>query len=240
MQWLSNFVARFTATPVSLNAEQQARLAAWQALPPVDLGQPFAAARYVVVDVESSGLNVHRDRLIAIGATAIQGGRVAIGDSLEMVLKQDVVSTKDNILVHGISGEAQREGLEPVEGLLQFLEYLGKDPLIAYHVGFDNIMISKTLRKYLGLKFEHPWADLAHVAPSVLPEFAATFRSLDHWTVHFNIGNFARHSALADALATAQLMLTLKDAVEARGIENFKKLRDVYLAHQRVTRSLGG
>ncbi len=240
MRWLNALGAGLRGPTANLSAEQQARLAKWQALPSVDLTQPLTATRCVVVDVESSGLNVRRDRLIAIGATAIQRGRVEIGDSMEVVIRQDVVSTKDNILVHGISGEAQRQGVEPIEGLLRFLEYLGKDPLIAYHVDFDNIMISKTLRKYLGLRFDHPWADLAHIAPSVLPELGSGFRSLDYWMVHFNIGNFARHSALADALATAQLMLVLRGAVQGRGIENFKRLRDTYLAHERATRFLSG
>lgn len=237
MSWLSRLLGH--AQP-SLTLDQAARLEAWRALPAADPFLPHDQARYVVVDVESSGLNVDRDRLIAIGAIAVHHGRIDLTDSLEIVLQQDKVSAKDNILIHGITGEAQREGVPPVEALLAFLEYLGKDPLIAFHVAFDNTMISKTVRKYLGFRFDHPWADLAHITPALYPEFTYRCRSLDQWMAQFGIGNFARHSALADALSTAELMLTLRPRMAAQKIDTFRKLRDLYLAHLRATSPVAG
>ncbi len=235
--WLARLLGR--ATPV-FTPEQAERLAAWQARPPADPYQTFAESRYVVVDVESSGLNVDKDRLIAIGAIAVSKGRIDLTDSLEIVLQQEKVSDKDNILIHGITGEAQREGVPPVDALLTFLDYVGKDPLIAFHVAFDNTMISKTIRKYLGFKFEHGWADLAHIAPSLYPELAYKRRSLDQWMEEFGIGNFARHSALADALSTAELMLALRPRMHKQKIDSFRVLRDTYLAHRRATSPLSG
>ena len=52
------------------------------------------AGRWVVLDVESSGLNPTADRLLAIAAIAVRtdGGqpRIALGDSFEVVLRHDV------------------------------------------------------------------------------------------------------------------------------------------------------
>lgn len=237
MNWLTRLLGRERP---ALSETQVARLGAWEARPPADPYQPFGLARYVVVDVESSGLNVDKDRLIAIGAIAVNQGRIDLRDSFEMVLQQEKVSDKDNILIHGITGEAQREGVPPTEALLAFLEYLGKDPLIAFHVAFDNTMISKTVRKYLGFRFDHPWADLAHITPSLYPELTYKRRSLDQWMEEFGIGNFARHSALADALSTAELLLCLRPRMVKRDIANFRKLRDTYLAHRRATSPISG
>ena len=64
MSWLGRL---FPPKP-DLTPQQAERLARWQALPSPRLDQPVSASRYVVVDVESSGLNIHKDRLIAIGA----------------------------------------------------------------------------------------------------------------------------------------------------------------------------
>lgn len=236
MSWLNRLLGREQA---DLTPGQAARLEAWRTRPAADLFLPLDQARYVVVDVESSGLNVSRDRLIAIGAIAVERGRIDLADSLEIVLQQETVSGKDNILIHGITGEAQREGVPPAEALLAFLEYLGKDPLIAFHVAFDNTMISKTMRKHLGFRFDHPWADLAHVTPALYPEFTYRCRSLDQWMERFGIGNFARHSALADALSTAELMLALRPRMARQGIVDFRGLRDAYLAHKRATSPIG-
>lgn len=51
----------------------------------------------------------------------------------------------------------------------------------------------------------------------------------------FGIGNFARHSALADAQSTAELMLCLRPRLAKREVDNFRKLRDLYLAHRRAS-----
>lgn len=122
--------------------------------------------------------------------------------------------------------------MPPVEALLQFLEYLGKSPLIAFHVAFDKTMIDRALKTYLGLNFNHAWADLAYICPALHPELARTHRSLDNWMTRFGIGNFARHSALADAVSTAELLLALREQLQAKRILHFKALRDLEKAQQ--------
>ena len=101
MNWLLD---RLVGRKPDLTSPQMQRLAAWQALPPPRQNTPFNESRYVVVDVESSGLNISRDRLIAIGAVAVANGRIRLDDSFEIVLQQAQVSEKDNILIHGIGG----------------------------------------------------------------------------------------------------------------------------------------
>lgn len=212
-----------------------ARLAQWRQLPNIDLAIPFAEARYVVVDVESTGLDLINDRLIAIGAVAVEGGRIDLAQSFEVVLQQNTVSSRENILIHGIGGEAQRDGLEPTAALLDFLEFLGKSPLVAFHVTFDQTMISKTLKGHLGLALRHPWMDLAYVMPALMPAFANRYRALDDWSGHFRIDNFARHSALADAVATAQLLLAALPLAEKKRVIHYKALQDLEQAHRWVT-----
>ena len=85
---------------VRLSPEQGRRLDAWRSLDEPDLGSSQQPRRYVAVDVESSGLDVHRDRLIAIGAVAIMDSRIVYADSFYSVLRQDKASSDDNIIVH--------------------------------------------------------------------------------------------------------------------------------------------
>lgn len=209
-----------------LTQAQEDRMAAWRALPTTTARVPLEQSRLVVVDVETSGLNIHRDRLIAIGAVAVVNGRVALADSLEIVLQQDVVSGKDNILIHGIGGEVQREGVPPA-ALLTFLEFVGKSPLVAFHTGFDQAMIGRAIRTYLGFRLDHQWTDLAYVAPTLFARLARSHRSLDHWMEYFQISNYARHSALADALSTAELLLALRPRLKERDADSFSGLRDM-------------
>jgi DNA polymerase-3 subunit epsilon len=232
MSWLD----RLFSKPPELTPQQARRLAAWQALPSPRDDKPLSSSRYVVVDVESSGLNISRDRLIAIGAVAVTNGQVRLNDSLEIVLQQARVSEKDNILIHGIGGTAQREGMPPADALLAFLEYMGKDPLIAFHVAFDESMIRRAMKTYLGLRFRHVWADLAYVAPALYPQLARRLRTLDGWMRLFQISNYARHNALADALSTAELLLALGPKLESRGATSLHGLKALERERRRQIR----
>lgn len=229
---------RLFGSKPQLAADQEMRLRAWRSLPEPAARLPFDSSRMVVVDVESSGLDVRKDHLIAIGAVAVVNGRIKLADSLDIVLQQSRVSERDNILIHGIGGEAQRLGMPPAEALLAFLEYLGKSPLIAFHVAFDRAMIDRAMKTCLGVGLAHAWADLAYVAPALYPQLAHRYRSLDQWMECFHIGNYSRHSALADALSTAELLLALRPRLEERQALSFQGLRDMERERRQQTHPL--
>jgi len=223
ISWLKSW---FGEKP-QLSAEQQQRFDAWQALPAPKLDEPFTKMRCVVLDVETTGLNLMQDRLISIGAVAVVDGKVALGDSFYIVLQQQAASDKGNILIHGIGHAEQLQGEPPVDALLSFLEFLGKDPLVAFHVTFDETMIKRALRDHLGLNFKHPWLDLAYVMPGLNPPLAKRFRALDDWIGHFKIRIDARHNALADALATAQLLQVAYAQAAQKDVTQMSELHDL-------------
>lgn len=173
-------------------------------------------ARWVVLDVEASGLDAARDNLLAIAAIAVHTGRaraaIAIGDSFEVVLHNEpATADKANILVHGIGVGAQRGGVEPAEALAAFERFAGASPLVAFHAAFDRTLIERGFRSALGRRLANPWLDLASLAAVLHPQVAA--RSLDEWMQHFGIVCAVRHQAAADALATAELLLKLWPAL---------------------------
>ena len=231
---IRNLLARLRRPAVTLSAEHRARLEALQPAITVNCKADLAGGRIVVVDVESTGLSLADDHLIAIGAVAINGGRIAFADSFEVVLRQEVESGKANILVHGIGGSEQRAGLPPEEALLAFLDYLDGAPLFAFHVAFDETMLRKACKKFLGFEFRHTWADLAYLMPELFPDYANKYHALDDWLTHFSIGNDARHNALADALATAQLGLIALRAARAQRAADFKALQNMEKAQRWV------
>ncbi|MBW8078474.1 MAG: 3'-5' exonuclease [Gallionella sp.] len=227
-----NWLERVRGHKLKLSDRQSARLKAWRDLPRPGTPIRLDNARMVVMDVETTGLNLTQDKLIAIGAVAIVNGKIALEDSFELVLQQASSSSKKNILIHGISGQAQTEGRAPAEGLLAFLEYLQNDPLIAFHVTFDETMLCRAMRQHLGFVFKHEWLDLAYVTPGLYPQLASTFRALDDWLEHFHIRNYARHNALADALSTAQLFMVVSQTARCKDIVDYPSLRRVEQAQR--------
>lgn len=179
----------------------------WKSLREHDPSRPAGAGRWVVVDVESSGLDAGRDALIAVGALAVVDGAIDLADSFEVVIRQAVPSSDENIEVHGIGGTEQTGGEAPAQALAAFLAFVGKDPLVAFHAPFDSIMLKRAIDEHLGVAFRRPWLDLADLAPLAWPKYASRLDGLDAWLEQFAIPVAFRHRAIADCLATAQLML---------------------------------
>ena len=208
-----------------LDTDQSQALAGWRALPAANLRAPLSEARLVVVDVESSGLDARHDRLLSIGALAVSGGTIQFAQSFETILRQNAPSTTENILVHRIGGTRQCEGSEPSTALLSFLQFAGKDPLVAFHAEFDRVLIGRALEQTLGAGLKQPWLDLAELAPALLGERVPNAKNLDDWLAAFSIEVYARHDALADAVATAQLLLIVLGACAGQGVTTAGGLR---------------
>jgi DNA polymerase III subunit epsilon len=190
-----------------LAPEVAAALERWRELPEFRNRRLPAEGRWVVVDVESSGLDAINDSLIAVGALAVVDGEIDLADSFEVILRQDCPSSDDNIEVHGIGGTEQSEGMEPAQALAAFLDFVGKDPLVAFHAPFDATMLRRAIDRHLGIAFKRPWLDLADVAPLAWPKYASRLSGLDDWLETFSIPVAFRHRAIADCLVTAQLLL---------------------------------
>lgn len=172
----------------------------------------------MVVDIESSGLNPFHDRLISIGAVAVSDGLIRFRDSFKVVLRQDRPSDPGNILVHGIDGTTQVSGRDPEAGLIEFLTFAGKTPLVGFHADFDRVMIARATDNVLGMK--PAWLDLAILAPALFAGRLPRTATLDDWLRVFGIGNYARHNAVADAFATTQLFQIVLAQATRQGIED--------------------
>jgi len=184
---------------------------------------PPRALRWVVVDCESSGLDPERDRLLSIGAVAVREGRVAHADAFGAVLRQEQASEVPNILVHGIGAEAQLGGRDPASALEEFARFVAGAPLVAFHAAFDQALLGRAMAAS-SAGWKPRWLDLAQLAPALYPQRAKSCTSLDGWLAAFAIGHPARHDAMADAYATAQLLLILLAEAERQRLSSAREL----------------
>ena len=179
---------------------------------------PLEGQRWVVIDCETSGLDAKRDRLISVAAVQVQDRTVCLANFFEGHVRQAEPSARENILIHGIGGDAQRSGrplAEVIEGLRAFVA----DGLpVAFHAPFD----AEVLQRH-GLRLRR-WLDLATLTPALFP--ARSARLLDDWLQQFGIAAHARHDALGDAFSTAQLLLVALAEARRQRVASVEELRD--------------
>jgi DNA polymerase-3 subunit epsilon len=185
----------------------------------------FSLARFVAMDLETTGPNMNVDRIISIGAVAVTGRTVRHGDSFEVVLRQERESRVDNILIHQIGGQEQRGGEVPGDALLSFLEYLDGSIAVAFRAEFDATVLRRELHQRLGIRLRLRFLDLASVLPALFPGTAND--TLDDWARHFGLPPIGRHHAIADAYANAQLLLLALEQSQRLGLHTAGDLLDL-------------
>ena len=191
------------------------------------LGQSNAQglARWIVLDIEASGLDAKRDRLISVAAVSVhlpdaaaQQPVIQLADSFEAVLRQpdelgapgtttQALGRRPDILIHRIGLGAQAQGLAPVEALLALERFIGNSPVLAFHSGFDQALLERDMRQHLARVHTNPWLDLEHLAAALHKD--PRHLSLDAWLKRLGLVCDARHSAIADALVSAELLIKL-------------------------------
>lgn len=215
-------------------------------------GEPAAETdpRWVVVDVEASGLDPVADRLLAIAGIAVRfrlgQPRLSVADSFEVILRQEQAADgagaaidKSNILLHGIGLGAQRDGVAPAMALAAFRDWIADSPVVGYHAAFDRTLIQRHCVAHLGGRLDNGWADLEHVVQLVVPGLPD--RSLDAAMARLGVTCPRRHQAAADSLATAEVLLKVwplaRPQMGARA--DFKAFRRLAARHRWLPRHGG-
>lgn len=160
---------------------------------------------YVSIDLETTGLNPKRDRIIEIGAIRVEQGEIT-GEFSTFVnpgrrLEERIIE------LTGIREEDLEGAPELDEVFPELLEFMGDLPLLGHRILFDYSFLKKAAvdRK---LKFERSAVDTLQIARKYLPELP--HRNLEYLCRYYEIPHHA-HRALEDAKATDQLFRKLTE-----------------------------
>lgn len=169
--------------------------------------------RFVVFDCETTGLDYRTDRILSIGAVAIENNQIIVGDFMEVFLLQDVFKA-ESVPIHGILKEGKEEKIVEAEAIIRFLDFIKDATLVGHHVDFDIEMINQGLgRLEVGkLKNQAMDTDVMYQKLKYLPQ--EQLSSLDELCDIYKIRKSDRHTASGDAFITALLFLKLKKKLE--------------------------
>jgi len=181
--------------------------------------------RWVVLDLETTGLNLNKDRVLSIGAVVIEDGAIDFAQQFERTLQCRELKISPSVLIHGLAPSAIAAGSDPAEALLELMEFIGTSPVLAFHAPFDQHMLGRALKEHLGHKLQHVFLDVADIAPLVCSQAQIREAGLDEWIEWFKLEVFERHNASADALATAELALILFSRARAQQIHSPRNLQ---------------
>ena len=111
---------------------------------------------WVALDCETTGLDVRRDKIIAIGAVRIVGNRLLTSQRLELLVRPERELKADSVRVHRLREQDVAQGIAPAFAMHQLLEFIGGRPLVGYYLEFDVEMVNRELRSLIGVGLPQP------------------------------------------------------------------------------------
>ena len=100
---------------------------------------------YVVIDIETSGINPDKDEIIRLSALSIVNGNEA-GTFFKLAKPINPLTEEIEILT-GITNADLNEKRRINDLLPDFLNFIGDNPLVAHNIGFDIKFINVALKK---------------------------------------------------------------------------------------------
>jgi DNA polymerase-3 subunit epsilon len=184
----------------------------------------FCSHPAVVFDLEASGLDPRRDRILSIGAVRIEDLAIPLDRQYERVVRAPGPLGLVSRLFHGLTRADLERGVSPRDALAGLLDFAGDAVWLAFHAGFDRALLARAVKAHLGMRWDGEVMDLAVLAPMLFPERAGPGAGLDAWAAAFGLATQARHAAVADAMLTAELALVVLRCAQRRGLRTWGEL----------------
>ncbi len=189
---------------------------------------PIDRVRFVALDSETTGLNPLTDRLITIGAVAVQQGDIVLEDSFEALLRMERNTAA--VTVHGITRDETKGGLEESDAVRRFLDYLRDGVIVGHHIGHDISTLNAACQRHWGFDLMNRSLDTMDLTLHLERSGAFADReqirefTLDSLCELFGVIPHDRHTAGGDAFITAQVFQRLLRLAARHGRERLGAL----------------
>lgn len=171
---------------------------------------------YTVFDTETTGLNPEGgDEIISIGAVRIVNSRLLSDEIFEELVNPGRDIPVASYRIHGIHHEMVAEK-DPIETVLpRFRQFVADTVLVGHNIAFDMKLL-KLKEKTTRIRFTNLVLDTLLLSAVLHPVHEQ--HDIENIARRLGISLISRHTALGDALTTAQIFLKLIPILNSNGI----------------------
>jgi DNA polymerase-3 subunit epsilon len=182
---------------------------------------PLSRLTYVVFDTETTGLKPSQgDEIIQIGAVRIVNGRILYEETLDQLIDPRRPVPEESVKIHGISPELLLGKPTIDEALPELHHFTEGSVLVAHNAAFDMKFL-KVKEASSGVRFDQPVLDTLLLSWFVHPNQQS--HHLEEVANRLGVPIVGRHTALGDALVTAEVLCKLIPLLAAKGVHTLEQ-----------------
>lgn len=155
---------------------------------------------YVVIDLETTGLNSQENEIIEFGAVAVMNNTIV--DSFSQLVKPSAAIDPFITELTGISNEMVADAPCIEEAMEAFLQFVGDSVVLGHNITFDIAFVYDTCMRLWNRPFSNDYMDTLRMARKCYPQ--ERHNRLCDLEVRFGLRNERAHRALSDVLLTKQ------------------------------------
>jgi len=179
---------------------------------------------YTVFDTETTGLEPSAgDQIIQIGATRIVAGKLRREDCFEQLVNPQRDIPAAGIPIHGIRPEMVA-GAPTIDAVLPAFHAFTQDTVLVGHNAAFDMRFLQLQEAPTGVTFDQPVLDTLLLSAVVHPQQAS--HGLEAIAERLGVAVLGRHTALGDAMVTAEVFLKMIPLLAAMGIHTLAQARE--------------
>jgi DNA polymerase-3 subunit epsilon len=170
---------------------------------------------FIVIDLETTGLDPRNDHIVSYGAVPIRDGRVKTSESVYGLVHVPHDVPASSVKFHGLRTQ-DLDGAPPLAESVAVLDHLiGDHPVVAHCAWIERSFLRKAFRRSY-LPFTNSIIDTAVLARRILDVELEPGQSvsLEYATTALGLPVHSPHHALGDAVTTASLFIALASQLE--------------------------
>lgn len=186
---------------------------------------PLIGLDVVVLDTETTGLDIRKDRVVQVGALRMEGIEIHADRRFERLVDPGIPIPDISRRVHGLGDEDVRGAAGFAEVGPALLDFIGDAVVVGHSIHFDLAILRHEADRH-GIAWREPRAlDVALMVAGLDREMIDT--SLDSLALGLGIPIEGRHTAIGDALATARIYSALSPRLLANGIRTLAEAENL-------------